>query len=58
MILANLRGDFEVGAKESRTKLGDQLLAGITLIAPLHPAHIAGQALVVFGPVTIMPISA
>src|SRR5947207_1623499 len=41
IFLARLKSDFEIGAKERGTQLGDQLLGGIAGITPALAAKIA-----------------
>jgi hypothetical protein len=40
MVVANFRGDAEIGAKESRAQLRDQFLAGVAVIA--EPLRVEG----------------
>jgi hypothetical protein len=51
VIVADFRSQLKVCAQERGTQLGDQLLAGITFVAPRLAAEIALQAAVVLGPV-------
>jgi hypothetical protein len=41
MILTDLRGEFEVGAKKRGTEFGDEFLAGIAFVGPAFPAEVA-----------------
>jgi hypothetical protein len=51
MVVANFRGDAEIGAKESRAQLRDQFLAGVAVIA--EPLRVEGaiKPRLVVGPV-------
>ena len=51
VVAARLGGQFEVGAKERRAKLGDERLHRVTLIAPPLAPEIAVKARGVFRPV-------
>jgi hypothetical protein len=44
LILAHLRRQFEVGAEESGTQLGDKLLHGIALLAKALAAEVAVES--------------
>jgi hypothetical protein len=58
VILANLRREVEIGAKERCAKLGDKLFDGVAFVAKTFTTKVARQALAVFCPVRFMPISA
>src|ERR1035441_4307332 len=54
VIVADLRGEFKIGAEESGTQLGDQLLAGVTFVAPAFAAEITIKAGRMLYPVTCL----
>ena len=58
VVVAHLGGDAEVGRQERCTKFRDQFFLRIAFIAKTGAAEVTSQALFVFGPVTVMPISA
>ena len=58
MILARLRGDAEIRTQESRTQLGHQFLAGVSVIAKAFATELPIKAALVLGPVAFMPTSA
>ena len=58
MIVADFRGEFEIGAEESASQLGDEFLVGIARIAPALAPEFTVKAGRVLRPVTVMPISA
>ena len=44
MVVADFRGDAEVGAKEGGAQFGDQLLLGVASVAPFDTAEIPVKA--------------
>ena len=58
VISARLGGQFQIGAEESRAKLGDQLFARIAFIAPFLASEFSVKAALVLRPVRLMPMSA
>jgi hypothetical protein len=58
VVVSNLRGQFEVDAKESGAKLGDEVFDGVTFIAMPLAAEIAIETRRMPSPVNVMPISA
>ena len=58
VVVADLRGEFEIGAQESGAQLGDEFLAGIAFVAPALASEITVKAGRMLYPVNIMPISA
>lgn len=58
MIGARLGRQLQIGAKERRAKLGNQLFAGITFIAPFLASKFTVKAALVLRPVGLMPTSA
>jgi hypothetical protein len=58
VVIADFRGNAEVGAKESGAKFRDQFFLGIAFVAPLLAAEVAIEAGRVTGGVGAMPNSA
>ena len=58
MILARLGGDAKIRTQEGRTQLGDQLLAGVSVIAKAFASELPVEAALTFRPVGVMPTSA
>jgi len=49
VVFLDFRGDFEIGAKESRAQLGHEFLAGIAFVAPGLAAEVPVEARRMFG---------
>lgn len=58
VIGAHLWSQFQIGTKECRAQLGDQLLARIAFIAPFLSAKFTIKTALVLGPMGLMPMSA
>jgi hypothetical protein len=58
VFLPRLLVQFEIGAQESRSQLGNELFVAVTFIAPALTAKVTVKALRVLRPVSVIPMSA
>ena len=58
VVLPRFLVQFEIGAQESRSQLGNEFLAAVTFVAPDLAPEVAVKTLRVFCPVRLMPMSA
>ena len=58
MVFARLGGDAKIRTEEGRTQLGDQVLAGVSMIAKALASELPIEATLMFRPVAFMPTSA